>query len=156
MDVKIAAVVNGRTREFVVAAETTLLEALRDELGLTGAKSCCALGECGACTVHLDGLAVNSCLVLAAEVGGRVVTTVEGLSEDGLTDLQEEFLNHGAAQCGFCIPGQIMAATGLLRDNPAPSEEEIRRSMAGNLCRCASYQRIVGAIQATAARRGAE
>lgn len=155
MDVTVWTNVNGAAREIRVEPDTTLLEALRDELGLTGAKTCCAVGECGACTVHLDGVAVNACLVLAAEADGRIVTTIEGLSAGGLTDLQEEFLNHGAAQCGFCIPGQIMAATGLLEGNPDPTDDEIRTGMAGNLCRCASYQRIIEAIKATAAARRA-
>lgn len=151
--VNVTAVVNGTARSLEVDPGATLLDVLRDELGLTGSKSCCAEGECGACTVHLDGLPVNSCLVLAAEVDGRTVTTIEGLSSGGLTDLQEEFLTQGAVQCGFCIPGQVMAAAGLLTTNPDPSEADVREAMAGNLCRCAGYQRIVAAILATSARR---
>jgi carbon-monoxide dehydrogenase small subunit len=145
--------VNGSERTVAVPAHRTLLDALRDEMGLTGSKSCCAEGECGACTVLLDGRAVNACLVLCAEADGHEVTTVEGLSERGLTDLQEEFLNAGAVQCGFCIPGQVVSAEYLLRGNPSPSEEQIREALSGNLCRCAGYQRIVRAVQATAARR---
>jgi carbon-monoxide dehydrogenase small subunit len=103
--------------------------------------------------VLLDGHAVNACLVLCAEAGGHEVTTVEGLSADGPIDLQEEFLNTGAVQCGFCIPGQIVSAEYLLRSNPSPTEEEIREALSGNLCRCAGYQRIVRAVQAAAARR---
>jgi carbon-monoxide dehydrogenase small subunit len=146
--------VNGSERTVAVSPHRTLLDGLRDEVGLPGTKSCCAEGECGACTVLLDGRAVNSCLVLCVEVEGRDVTTVEGLSRNGLTDLQEEFLNAGAVQCGFCIPGQVVSAEYLLRTNPSPSEEQIREGMSGNLCRCAGYQRIVRAVQATAVRRG--
>jgi carbon-monoxide dehydrogenase small subunit len=145
--------VNGSRRSVAVPPHRTLLDGLREEVGLPGTKSCCAEGECGACTVLLDGRAVNSCLVLCVEAEGHEVTTIEGLSQDGLTDLQEEFLNAGAVQCGFCIPGQVVAAEYLLRTNPSPSEEEIREGMSGNLCRCAGYQRIVRAVQATAARR---
>jgi aerobic carbon-monoxide dehydrogenase small subunit len=145
--------VNGLQRTAVVPGHRTLLDALREELGLPGTKSCCAEGECGACTVLMDGQAVNACLVLCVEAEGHDVTTVEGLSEHGPTDLQQEFLNAGAVQCGFCIPGQVVAAEYLLRTNPAPSQEQIREGLAGNLCRCAGYQRIVAAVQATAARR---
>jgi carbon-monoxide dehydrogenase small subunit len=151
--VSVTAVVNGTSRSLEVDPGVTLLEVLRDQLRLTGAKSCCAEGECGACTVHLDGLPVNSCLVLAAEIDGCTVTTIEGLSSGGLTDLQEEFLASGAVQCGFCIPGQVMAAAALLTLTPDPSEAEVREALAGNLCRCAGYQRIVAAVLATSARR---
>jgi len=145
--------VNGSQRTVAVPAHRTLLDGLRDEVGLPGTKSCCAEGECGACTVLLDGKAVNSCLVLCVEAEGHEVTTVEGLSDGGLTDLQEEFLNAGAVQCGFCIPGQVVSAEYLLRTNSSPTEPEIREALSGNLCRCAGYQRIVRAVQATAARR---
>jgi carbon-monoxide dehydrogenase small subunit len=148
--------VNGSERTVAVPATRTLLDGLRDEVGLPGTKSCCAEGECGACTVLLDGKAVNSCLVLCVEAEGHEVTTVEGLSDGGLTDLQQEFLNAGAVQCGFCIPGQVVSAEYLLRSNPSPSEPEIREALSGNLCRCAGYQRIVRAVQATAARRNAK
>src|SRR3954453_18715750 len=148
--------VNGSERTVAVPAHRTLLDGLREEVGLPGTKSCCAEGECGACTVLLDGKAVNSCLVLCVEAEGHVVTTVEGLSEHGLTDLQEEFLNAGAVQCGFCIPGQVVSAEYLLRTNSSPSEPEIREALSGNLCRCAGYQRIVRAVQATAARRNGQ
>jgi carbon-monoxide dehydrogenase small subunit len=151
--VTVTLTVNGTQRTALVPAHRTLLDALREELGLPGTKSCCAEGECGACTVLLDGEAVNACLVLCVEAEGHDVTTVEGLSQHGLTDLQEEFLNAGAVQCGFCIPGQVVAAEYLLRKNAAPSEEEVREALSGNLCRCAGYQRIVAAVQATAARR---
>jgi carbon-monoxide dehydrogenase small subunit len=151
--VTVTLTVNGVQRTALVPAHRTLLDALRDELGLPGTKSCCAEGECGACTVLLDGVAVNACLVLCVEAEDHDVTTVEGLSQHGLTDLQEEFLNAGAVQCGFCIPGQVVAAEYLLRSNAAPNEEEVREALSGNLCRCAGYQRIVAAVQATAARR---
>jgi carbon-monoxide dehydrogenase small subunit len=153
--VTVSLTVNGSERTIAVPTHRTLLDGLRDEVGLPGTKSCCAEGECGACTVLLDGKAVNSCLVLCVEVEGHEVTTIEGLSADGLTDLQEEFLNAGAVQCGFCIPGQVVAAEYLLRTNPSPDEAEIREGLSGNLCRCAGYQRIVRAVQATAVRRGA-
>jgi aerobic carbon-monoxide dehydrogenase small subunit len=145
--------VNGAECTLRVPAHRTLLEGLRDELGLTGSKTCCAEGECGACTVVLDGRPVTSCLVLAVEVEGHEVTTIEGLSAGGPTDLQQEFLAAGAVQCGFCIPGQVVAAECLLRANPRPTTEEVREGMAGNLCRCASYERIVAAVHATAERR---
>jgi aerobic carbon-monoxide dehydrogenase small subunit len=145
--------VNGSERTVAVPAHRTLLDALRDEMGLPGTKSCCAEGECGACTVLVDDRAVNACLMLCAEAEGHEVVTVEGLSADGLTDLQEEFLNAGAVQGGFCIPGQIVSAEYLLRSNPTPSEAQIREALSGNLCRCAGYSRIVQAVQATAARR---
>ena len=145
--------VKGSRRTVAVPTHRTLLDALRDEAGLPGTKSCCAEGECGACTVLLDGRAVNSCLVLCVETDGHEITTVEGLAQDGLSDLQEEFLNAGAVQCGFCIPGQVVSAEYLLRTNPAPDEMQIREAMSGNLCRCAGYQRIVRAVQATAGRR---
>ena len=145
--------VNGTPTTVRAPGHRTLLDALRDDVGLTGTKSCCAEGECGACTVLVDGQAVNSCLMLCAEACGREVTTIEGLGDGGLSDLQQEFLNAGAVQCGFCIPGQVMSAEYLLRTNPDPSVTEIRESMSGNLCRCAGYQRIVAAVQATARRR---
>jgi len=147
--------VNGTQRTVAVPVHRTLLDGLREEVGLPGTKSCCAEGECGACTVLLDGRAVNSCLVLCVEAEGHEVTTVEGLSGGGMSDLQEEFLNAGAVQCGFCIPGQVVSAEYLLRNNPSPTEPEIREALSGNLCRCAGYQRIVRAVQATAVRRGA-
>lgn len=143
--------VNGRRRALEVAVHHTLLDVLRDDLGLTGAKECCLVGECGACTVSLDGRVVNSCLVLAVEADGAQVTTVEGLAVDGqLSPLQQAFLDKGAVQCGFCIPGQLMAARALLAENPDPTVPEIQEGMAGNLCRCGCYQQITDAILATA------
>lgn len=148
--------VNGRRTEFSTSAHRTLMDALRYDLELTGTKTCCAEGECGACTILVDGEGVNSCLMLAAEAEGSEILTIEGLGADqpgGLCDLQESFLEAGAVQCGFCIPGQVMAAEYLLRNNARPSVEEIREGMSGNLCRCAGYQRIVAAVQLTAKKR---
>lgn len=148
--------VNGQAERFSVPTHRTLMDALRYDLDLTGTKTCCAEGECGACTILVDGTSVNSCLMLAAEAEGRELTTIEGLGAQtpgDLTDLQEAFLDAGAVQCGFCIPGQVVAAEYLLRGNPSPNVEEIREGMSGNLCRCAGYQRIVAAIEATAQKR---
>jgi carbon-monoxide dehydrogenase small subunit len=143
--------VNGRARSLEVAPWHTLLDVLRDELGLTGTKECCLVGECGACTVLLDGRAVDSCLVLAVEADGSAVTTVEGLAVDGrLSPLQQAFLDHGAAQCGFCIPGQLVAARALLDATPRPTRADVEEGLAGNLCRCAGYEQIIEAVLATA------
>jgi carbon-monoxide dehydrogenase small subunit len=130
----------------------TLLEVLRDQLGLTGTKECCSCGECGACTLLLDGEAVDSCLILGVEADGKSVVTIEGLaSKDGTLDpIQQEFLNTGAVQCGFCIPGMLMSAKYLLSQNPNPTEAEIKEGLAGNLCRCAGYSRIIAAVMAAA------
>ena len=138
--------VNGSHRTLTVTTGTTLLEAVRTDLELTGTKECCAEGECGACTVLLDGVPVNSCLVLAVEIEGSAVTTIEGLSTDRLTPLQESFLDHGAVQCGFCIPGMVVAATALLGANPRPTREQVGDGLAGNLCRCGGYSRICAAV----------
>jgi aerobic-type carbon monoxide dehydrogenase small subunit (CoxS/CutS family) len=154
--VDVTCVVNGAPVELSVPPHRTLMDALRYELDLTGTKTCCAEGECGACTVIIDGAAVNSCLMLAAEAGGTDILTIEGLgagSPNGMSDLQESFLEAGAVQCGFCIPGQVMSAEYLLRTNSDPSVTEIREGMSGNLCRCAGYQRIVAAVQMTAEKR---
>jgi len=152
-EVPVTVTVNGTSLSATIPAHRTLLDMLRDDLCLTGTKRCCADGECGACSVLVDGELVNSCLVLGAEVEGAEVTTIEGVSLDGMSDLQEEFLNAGAVQCGVCIPGQVMAAEWLLQTKPEADETEIRDVMAGNLCRCAGYQRIVEAVQAAASRR---
>lgn len=146
--------VNDRPRDVDVAVHHTLLEVLRDDIALTGTKECCVVGECGACTVLLDGRSVNSCLVLAVEADGASVTTVEGLAEDGrLNPLQEAFLDEGAAQCGFCIPGQLMSAQALLDAVAEPSDEQIQEALAGNLCRCAGYEQIFKAVHAAARAR---
>jgi len=144
-------VVNGETVEAVVEPNRTLLQILREDLGLTGTKHGCGLGDCGACTVILDGKPVNSCLVLAVQAQGREVLTIEGLAEDGkLHPIQQAFVDKGAIQCGFCSPGMILAAKALLEDNPKPTELEIRTAISGNLCRCTGYQKIVEAIQEAA------
>jgi aerobic-type carbon monoxide dehydrogenase small subunit (CoxS/CutS family) len=149
--------VNGRLRSLEVAPHHTLLDVLRDDLALTGTKECCLVGECGACTVSLDGRIVDSCLVLAVEADGCAVLTVEGLAVDGrLTRLQQAFLDRGAAQCGFCIPGQLMAARDLLARTPHPTVGEIEEGLAGNLCRCAGYEQITDAVLAAAEGAGAD
>ncbi len=143
--------VNGRPRTIEVAIHHTLLDVLRDDLGLTGTKECCLVGECGACTVSLDGRVVDSCLVLAVEADGAVVTTIEGLATDGrMSPLQAAFLDKGAVQCGFCIPGQVMAAQDLLERVGHPTVEQIHEGLAGNLCRCGCYEQITEAVVATA------
>jgi carbon-monoxide dehydrogenase small subunit len=147
---------NGKLQEREVPPNMTLLDLLRDEIGLTGTKRGCDVGECGACTVLLDGRAVNSCLVLAPQVAGREVVTVEGLAPLGtLGSLQESFLDHGAVQCGFCTPGMLMSAKDLLDRTSQPSQIEIREAIAGNLCRCTGYQQIVEAIEDAARRKNA-
>lgn len=144
--------VNGTRRSVAIEPHRPLLDVLREELDLTGTKECCAVGECGACTVLVDGRAVNSCLVLAVEVDGATVTTVEGLAPDPdrLSRLQDAFLERGAVQCGFCIPGMVVSARYLLATNPSPTVEEVREALSGNLCRCAGYNRIVDAVLAAA------
>ncbi|MCU0477653.1 MAG: (2Fe-2S)-binding protein [Chloroflexi bacterium] len=153
--VPIEVVVNGRRRTLEVAVHHTLLDVLRDDLGLTGTKECCLVGECGACTVRLDERIVDSCLVLAVEADGGEVTTIEGLAPDGrLTSLQRAFLDEGAVQCGFCIPGQVMAADDLLRRTPRPTLAEVQEGLAGNLCRCGCYGQITQAVLAAADEGG--
>ncbi len=144
-------VVNGRTVERETDAGTRLLDLLREGLGLTGTKEGCGEGECGACTVLLDGRAVNSCLVLAPQVDGKEVVTVEGLAQgEKLHPIQQAFVDEGAVQCGFCTPGFIMATYALLRENPDPSDDEIRSALEGNLCRCTGYTKIVQAVRRAA------
>jgi len=141
---------NGEALSVEIESHLTLLGLLRDRLELKGTKEGCGMGECGACTVLVDGKAVNSCIFPAAEVDGKSVTTIEGLSgQDGdLHPLQRAFLEHGAVQCGFCSPGMILSAKALLDENPRPTEEEIRKAIAGNLCRCTGYLQIIEAIKA--------
>jgi carbon-monoxide dehydrogenase small subunit len=147
---------NGKPQELEVPPNMTLLDLLREVIGLTGTKRGCDVGECGACTVLLDGRAVNSCLVLAPQVAGREVMTVEGLAPLGtLGLLQDAFLDHGAVQCGFCTPGMLMSANDLLDRTSQPSQMEIREAIAGNLCRCTGYQQIVEAIEDAARRKTA-
>ena len=145
--------VNGRARSVDVEPHHTLLEMLRDDLGLTGTKECCLVGECGACTVIVDGESVDSCLMLGVEADGAAVTTVEGLAVgDRLDPLQEAFLETGAAQCGFCIPGQLVSARALLDEVPHPTRTDIEEGLAGNLCRCAGYEQIIEAVELAASR----
>ncbi|HZP35500.1 MAG TPA: (2Fe-2S)-binding protein [Methylomirabilota bacterium] len=153
--------VNGEPVEALVQPYTTLLDALREDLGLTGPKEGCGTGDCGACSVHVDGKLVASCLMLAMQARGKSIRTIEGLAgpDGGLHPLQDAFVRHGVPQCGFCIPGVLMAAAALLEENPNPSEEDIRYGIAGNLCRCTGYTKMVTAISeaapAVAAQRSA-
>jgi aerobic carbon-monoxide dehydrogenase small subunit len=152
--------INDETVEVLVQPYETLLDALREEVGLTGPKEGCGTGDCGACTVHLDGKPIASCLMLAMQVRGRAVRTIEGLGRaDSLHPLQDAFVRHGVPQCGFCIPGVLMAAAALLAENPHPTEPEIRYAIAGNLCRCTGYTKMLAAITeaagGTSAREGA-
>jgi carbon-monoxide dehydrogenase small subunit len=143
--------INGDTVEFACPPDESLLAALRNRIGLTGVKEGCSTGDCGACSVTLDGRLVCSCLVLAAEAEGREIATIEGMAEGGrLHPLQQNFIDHAALQCGICTPGFLMAAKVLLERNPDPTESEIRYALAGNLCRCTGYDKIVRAVQATA------
>ena len=149
--------VNGEDREVLVLVHHTLLEVLREEMGLAGTKHGCELGECGTCTVLLDGKPVLSCLTLPVECAGREVTTVEGLAEGGvLRPLQQAFIELGAAQCGYCTPGFLLVAERLLRENPHPSRAEIAEALAGNLCRCTGYLKIFEAVELAAARTRGE
>ena len=143
----VTAMINGEEMEFLCEPRQSLLEVLRETLGLMGSKEGCNNGNCGACNVMLDGVLVNSCLVLAVEIQGKSVTTIEGIaSPDGLHALQQKFIEHAALQCGFCTPGFIVASKALLDQNPDPSEQEVRAWLAGNLCRCTGYDRIVKAV----------
>lgn len=145
--VSIHAMINGEEVDFLCEPHQSLLEVLRDTLGFTGTKEGCSNGNCGACNVILDGALVNSCLVLAAEIEGSTVTTIEGIAgPQGLHPLQLKFLEHAALQCGFCTPGFIVAAKALLDRNPHPDEEQVRHGLAGNLCRCTGYDKIVRAV----------
>jgi len=146
--------INNVPYEADIDVRRTLLEVIRETFGLTGTKKGCNEGECGACTVLIDGKPVLSCLTLAVEAQGKRITTVEGLAENGeLNPLQKSFIEHGALQCGFCTPGMLMAAKGLLNENPRPDEPEVRQAIAGNLCRCTGYDKIVKAILAAAAKQ---
>jgi len=150
---KIEITVNGAKRVFDVEPQTLLLNLLRDEMDLTGTKYGCGIGECGACTVLLDGDAVLACMVLAVDADDRKVDTIEGLAEGGkLHPIQEAYLDEGAVQCGYCTPGFIMATKALLDENPKPTEQEIREYLNGNICRCTGYVNIVKAVQTAAAR----
>ena len=145
--IAITLTVNGTEHQILADPSLTLTQALRDDLGLTGTKHGCGVGDCGACTVLMNGEPVNSCLVLAVEAEGKPITTIEGLSNGNeLHPVQEAFVEKGAVQCGFCTPGMIMSATALLAKNAEPSHDEIRQGLAGNLCRCTGYQKIVEAV----------
>ncbi len=152
---KIEFTLNGTRVSVDAPADSTLLTVLRDQLNMTGTKEGCGVGECGACSVLLDGRLVNACLVLAAQAGGRQVVTIEGVRgpDGGPNDLQQAFIDYGAVQCGYCIPGMVLAGEAILASNPKPTRTEIRQAIAGNLCRCTGYQQIVDAIQATAMQR---
>jgi len=153
----ITLLINGQSEEFLVSSNQTLLHLLRDQLGLTGTKNGCEAGECGACTVLVDGEPLNSCLALAVELDGREITTIEGLSSNGrLTPLQQAFADLNAVQCGYCTPGMLLAATALLRRNPKPTAEDIQKALVGNLCRCTGYQRIIDAVMEASRNRGAQ
>lgn len=148
---KIQINVNGRSYDIEVDPWRTLLEVLRDHLNLTGTKQSCAEGHCGTCTVLVNGEAVNACLVPVLEADGSDIMTIEGLSEGGkLHPIQESFINYGAVQCGFCTPGMIMATKAFLDENPEPSDEEIKKALAGHLCRCTGYVQIIEAVKAAA------
>jgi aerobic carbon-monoxide dehydrogenase small subunit len=143
--------VNGRVHDLAIPVNRTLTQVLRENLKLTGTKQGCSVGDCGSCTVLLDGRPVNSCLVLAVEAEGHTIQTIEGLAEDGrLHPVQEAFVDQGGIQCGFCSPGMILTSKALLDRNPSPTEKEIREAISGNLCRCTGYQKIVESIQSAA------
>ena len=147
--------VNGRQRDLLVAPYYSLLDTLRDELQLTGTKKGCDEGDCGACTILLDGKPVTSCLILALSAQDAEVTTIEGLATpEALHPVQQAFIERGGLQCGYCTPGLIMAATGLLQENPSPTDEEVKFAIGGNLCRCTGYTKVVEAIQLAAERMG--
>jgi carbon-monoxide dehydrogenase small subunit len=151
---RINVTINGSTELVYVPGNLTLLQMLRDRLALTGTKNGCMAGECGACTVLLNGEAVNSCMVLAIECNGAEITTVEGLAQDGVLDpIQEAIIAHGGVQCGFCTPGILVMARALLNRNPQPSDDDVREALVGNLCRCTGYLRIIDAVHEAARRQ---
>jgi len=152
----ISLIVNGTEEQVQVPSNMTLLHTLREKLAYTGTKNGCEAGECGACTVLVDGEPVNACLVLAVEMDSKEITTIEGLTDNGqITPLQEAFAELNAVQCGYCTPGMLMAATALLDRNPNPTVTEIQEALVGNLCRCTGYQRIIDAVQKTSRNGGA-
>jgi len=152
---KIRFTINGEVKEIEVEPNKTLLKMLREDLDLIGAKEGCGTGECGACTVLVDNEPVNSCLMLAVEADGKEILTIEGLSDGiNLDSIQESFLKHNAIQCGYCTPGMVMSAKALLSRNPRPTEEDVKEALAGNLCRCTGYQRIINAVLDVAKKGG--
>jgi carbon-monoxide dehydrogenase small subunit len=155
--IQIHITVNGKKVELMVKPFQTLLELIREDLGLTGTKEGCGLGECGACTVIVDGKTMNSCLMLAVEADGKEIETIEGLAQgENLHPVQQAFMDEGGLQCGFCTPGMILSAKALLDANPQPTDEEIRRGIAGNLCRCTGYTKIFESIKSAARIIGGE
>ncbi len=152
----ISFILNGEKVRTEIESNLTVLQLLREKLGLTGTKEGCSMGECGACTVLLDGTSINSCIFPALELEGRSLVTIEGLAVEtgNFHPLQKSFIEHGAIQCGFCTPGMLLSAKALLDENPHPTEEEIRKGIAGNLCRCSGYSQIVEAIKATSLGKG--
>jgi len=145
--IKIILDINDMLEEVEISSNDTLLEVLRDQLDLTGSKESCGEGACGSCTIHMDGKPVRSCLTLALEAEGAKIKTVEGLADgDQLTDLQQSFIDHGAVQCGFCTSGMLMSADALLKDNPKPDKAQIKKALAGNICRCTGYTKIIEAV----------
>jgi len=152
---KIRFTLNGEEKEIEAASDRRVVDLLREDLGLTGTKEACGTGECGACTILVDGAARLSCLMLAIQLEGRSITTIEGVgSMEALHPVQEAFVEKGAVQCGFCTPGMVLASMGFLREHRAPTREEIRKGLAGNLCRCTGYQKIVDAVEAAASHFG--
>ena len=150
--IPISLTVNGRTHQLFVRPWHTLLQVLREQVSLTGSKRGCNQGVCGACSVMIDGALVRGCLTLAADAAGRDIVTVEGLAEGGmLSPVQQALLDHGAVQCGFCMPGMAVAATALLADNPNPTDDEIRDGLSGNLCRCSGYVKVIEAVRSASA-----
>jgi len=153
----VSATINGEAVEFLCETQQTLLDTLRDDIGLTGSKEGCASGDCGACSVIMDGKLVCSCLVLSCECDGKTITTIEGIAQgDHLHPIQQKFLEHAALQCGFCTPGLIVATKALLDENPSPTEEEARYWLAGNLCRCTGYDKVIRAVMDAAAEMRGE
>ena len=153
----VSTTINGETTEFLCETQQTMLDVLRDVIGLTGAKEGCASGDCGACSIQVDGRLVCSCLMLGVEAEGKSITTVEGVAQgDHLHPIQQKFLEHAALQCGFCTPGLIVAVKALLEENPSPTETETRYWLAGNLCRCTGYDKIIRAVMDAAAEMRGE